>query len=109
MIYIFIFCLLFYGLISSAKKVYQVKYDSQVDVKIFPVTYELLCDLKVFWVNNKSQVKKDGLCFPVEYDSQADIKIYFVEYENQADLKIYFVKYENQAGWNKKAKQYLMY
>lgn len=101
--------LLSFSAISSfAQKVYEVKYESQADIKVYVVKYKSQCDLKVYKVEYKSQVNKVGLWYPVTYESQADYKLYFVEYESQADLKIFYVKYKSQSGWKNKSKADLL-
>jgi hypothetical protein len=72
-----------------------VDYQSQADLKVFPVKYA-------------SHADEDGLWFFTDYESQADFTIYFVNYESQADLTIYKVEYESQAGWNDKSKSWLL-
>jgi len=90
------------SLSAWAGTIFEVKYESQADVKVAVVEYESQADLCVYVVDYESQARDDdGLWFYVPYESQADAKIYFVKYASQADVKVFFVKYQSQAGWKR--------
>lgn len=46
--------LFFLTTVCFAQKVYEVKYESQADLKVFVADYESQCDLKVYWVKYES-------------------------------------------------------
>ena len=82
---------------ATAQTVYEVKYESQADLKVFEVKYPSQADIKYFIVPYKSQASEQRHhWYYVQYPSQAKLKIYWVRYESQADRKVYRVQYASQ-------------
>jgi hypothetical protein len=53
--YIIIIISILFTVSGYTQKVFQVKYESQADIKVFFVKYESQADLKVYYVNYQSQ------------------------------------------------------
>jgi hypothetical protein len=64
------------------------------------VRYASQADLRIHWVDYRSQARGDALWWRAPYASQAQVKVYFVPYASQADLMIFEADYASQAGWN---------
>ena len=94
---------------AQAQSVYEEKYASNADVKVFVVQYESEADLLVFKQEYESNAKgNEGDWFFAKYASSADKKIVFVEYKSQADLTIFYVSTASRAGWRNNSKKHLM-
>jgi len=108
LLFITLFCIISN---SIAQKIFETKYVSQADVKIYIVNKKSKCDLKVHYVDYTYQAKEnDGLWFEVDYAYQADVKVHFVKYEQQSDITIFKVKHKYDAGWvHKKKKHFFRY
>jgi hypothetical protein len=77
---------------------------------VFVVKYQSEADLKVFPVNYPANISTNNGCwYFCKYPNEADVKIFFVKYQSEADLKIYFVKYQSEAGWLNPFKKDLLY
>lgn len=94
---------------TYAQSVYEEKYASNADVKVFVAKYESEADLLVFKQEYESNAKgNEGDWFFAKYASNADKKIVFVEYKSQADLTIFYVSTASRAGWRNNSKKHLM-
>ena len=93
--------------ITNAQKFFEVETIEQAQAKIFYVEDENVCDLKVWFVYEETQLKGPGLWMEVPEESQADIKIIFVDDVNESDMTICMGLNDTEAGWLNEDKKVL--
>ncbi|NJK87633.1 MAG: hypothetical protein HC906_18325 [Bacteroidales bacterium] len=107
-----IFCLLGITLFSirqvAAQAMYTVNTAEEADVVVYVTDSEATCDLKVFFVEETSQLGKSGVWLGTFEPEKANKKIYFTFTESEAQLKIFVVDEESKAGWVKEDKKKLI-
>ena len=82
---------------ATAQTMYEVKYESQADIKLYEVDYPAQADIKYFIVQYKSQANEQRHhWYWCQYPSQAKYRVYWVKYRSQADKLVYKVKYPSQ-------------
>ena len=62
--------------------------------------YASQADLRIHWVNYRSEAKGDALWWRAPHASDAKIKVFYVPHASQADIKVFEADYASQAGWN---------
>ena len=98
---------LFWGGEASAINVYEVKVQSDADVKVYVVDQEGLADVKVYNSKSASDGKNDSglIWYFTTFRSYAKTRIYFVQYPFQADLLVYYVDRDFKAVWVNQTKK----
>jgi hypothetical protein len=93
---------------SFSQMIYSVTSLEEADVVVFVTDNEKDCDLKVFFVEEASQLGNPGVWAGTFELQEAQKKVYFTFEESEADLKIFVVEEESDAGWVKPEKRKLI-
>lgn len=99
--------LFFLTLPAYSQLIYSVDKPEDADIVVFVTDNEENCDLKVFFVEEASQLGKPGVWAGTFEIEKAQKKVYFTFEEAEAQLKIYVVEDESKAGWVKQDKKSL--
>lgn len=104
-----VFLILFFsfGEIYS-QLIYTVDTRDNADVVVFMTDHESKCDLKVFFVEEASQLGKPGVWAGTFELDKAQKKVYFTFEESEAQIKIFVVDEESKAGWVTEDKKKLL-